>query len=212
MVAINFFCVSRFSNPCVYPSLRGVKSIRISNCFTRSCSVTYSVGSRGDEEEKMRYHMQRKEREITSEESLHSILRAGKFMVLALSYKDVPYTVALSYGYDEDENACYFHGAKIGRKMDYIRANSKACGIVIQDRGYVDGECSHAYRSVVVEGTMEIVRDKNKKSQALTKMFLHLEEHPENLIKRFEGDHDAISGVTILKLKIESLTGKQSKE
>jgi hypothetical protein len=166
----------------------------------------------GAEEEKMRYHMQRKEREITSMESMHSILRAGKFMVLALSYKDVPYTVALSYGYDEDENACYFHGAKMGRKMDYIRANPKVCGIVIQDRGYVDGECSHAYRSVVAEGTMEIVWDINEKSQALTKMFLHLEEHPENLIKRFEGDNDAIRGLTIFKLKIESLTGKQSKE
>lgn len=160
----------------------------------------------------MRYHMQRKEREITSMESIHSILRDGKFMVLALSYQGAPYTVAMSYGYDEDENACYFHGAKKGRKIDYIRANPKVCGIVIQDRGYIDGECSHAYRSVVVEGTMELVRDVNEKSQALTKMFLHLEEHPENLIKRFEGNTDAISGLTVLKLKIESLTGKQSKE
>lgn len=160
----------------------------------------------------MRYHMQRKEREITSMESIHSILRNGKYMVLALSNQGMPYTVAMSYGYDEDENVCYFHGAKKGRKIDYIRANPRVCGIVIQDRGYIDGECSHAYRSVVVEGTMELVRDVNEKSQALTKMFLHLEEHPENLIKRFEGNTDAISGLTVLKLKIVSLTGKQSKE
>jgi len=160
----------------------------------------------------MRYHMQRKEREITDLSVIHSILRAGKYMVLALSHEGVPYTVAMSYGYDEDENACYFHGAKAGRKLDYIRANPQVCGLVIQDRGYIEGQCSHAYRSVVIEGTMEVVHDINEKSQALTKMFLHLEEKPTEMIKKFEGNKDALRGVTIFKLKIDSLTGKQSKE
>lgn len=160
----------------------------------------------------MRYHMQRKEREITDLSVIHSILRDGKYMTLALCHENIPYTVALSYGYDEDENACYFHGAKAGRKLDYIRANPRVCGIIIQDRGYLEGQCSHAYRSVVVEGTMEAVRDLNDKSQALTKMFLHLEERPAEMIKRFEGNKEALSNVMIFKLKIESLTGKQSKE
>jgi hypothetical protein len=156
--------------------------------------------------------MRHKEQEIMDPVVIHSILRAGKYMVLAFSHQDMPYTVAMSYGYDEKKSVCYFHGAKEGRKVDYIRANPRVCGMVIQDRGYLQGQCSHAYRSVIVEGTMELISDINEKSQALTKMFVHLEDQPDVMIKRFEGDTDAVRGVTIFKLKIESVTGKQSKE
>ena len=40
-----------------------------------------------------------------------------------------------------------------------LRANPSVWGQVIEDRGYLPGQCSHAYRSVMFEARAEFVTD-----------------------------------------------------
>lgn len=62
-----------------------------------------------------------------SEEEAARLLRKGRLGVLStVSAADVPYGVPLNYVYVEEERALYFQGAPRGRKMDNIRANSRA--------------------------------------------------------------------------------------
>ena len=92
-----------------------------------------------------KYHIRRVEKEISDKEDLLEILKNGKFAIISMSKENEAYLVTLSYGYDELKNSLYFHCAKEGQKIDFIKSNPFVCGTVIEDNGYEEG-CGQAYR------------------------------------------------------------------
>lgn len=152
--------------------------------------------------------MHKKEREITDPARMRSILKKGKYAVIALCREGKPYVVTLSYGYDEVRSALYFHTALQGLKLDIIKANPGACATVIIDRGYLMGECSHGYRSVVMNGTMSVVKSLGEKKHGMDVLLLHLEENPEAVRRRSLMDDKAYERTCILRLDIKGMTGK----
>ena len=106
-----------------------------------------------------RYHLRRKEKEITDIEELRGIVASARFTAVALCRDGEPYVVTMNHGWDADNEALYFHCAHEGMKIDFIQANDRTCATVVDDRGYRHGECDHAYRSVVIRGTIGIVEE-----------------------------------------------------
>jgi len=157
-----------------------------------------------------RYHMHKAEREIKDRGLLLDILRRGRYMTIALCFGDEPYTVTLSYGFHEESSTLYFHSALKGMKLDIIRENPKACGTVIEDLGYIHGECSHSYRSVVVYGRMVEVLDPAEKKLGIMTMIEHLERDPHAVKEKLLGKDIDYSGFSVLKLLIDHKTGKGS--
>jgi nitroimidazol reductase NimA-like FMN-containing flavoprotein (pyridoxamine 5'-phosphate oxidase superfamily) len=80
---------------------------------------------------------------------------------------------------------------------------------VVEDHGYRHGECDHAYRSVVMTGTIEIVEDLDEKKRGLQVLLDHQEKEPGPIRRRTLPDDAAYDGVGVLKLTVESMTGKQ---
>jgi uncharacterized protein len=155
-----------------------------------------------------RYHMNKVEREIADPAVMEEILKQGKYAVIALSSSDLPYIVTLSYGYDADRKALYFHTAHRGVKLDYLRANPNVCATVIEDRGYIMGECAHGYRSVVLYGKLLEVEGLDEKKHGMDVMLCHLEENPDAVKKRSLKDDQAYARAAILRLDIDEMTGK----
>jgi nitroimidazol reductase NimA-like FMN-containing flavoprotein (pyridoxamine 5'-phosphate oxidase superfamily) len=155
-----------------------------------------------------RYHMQKKEREIQDPKTIEEILRQGRYAVIALCRENRPYVMTLSYGYDPTKRALYFHTAHKGLKMEYIKANPAVCATVIEDRGYVMGECAHAYRSVVFQGTMRVVGTLEEKKYGMDVLLGHLEKNPEVVRKRSLANERAYARAAILRLDIREITGK----
>lgn len=156
-----------------------------------------------------KYHMKKIEREITDKEEISNILRNGKYAVISMCRNNEPYIVTLSYGYDENTNSLYFHSAKAGLKIDFIKENPKVCATVIEDGGYLTAECEHKYASVIFWGSMHVVEDLNEKKHALITMIDHLEEAPEPLKARLLKNDNVYEGVGILRLDINEITGKK---
>lgn len=156
-----------------------------------------------------KYHMRKLEREITDKGELASILRKGKYAVISMCRDNDPYIVTLSYGYDEHKNSLYFHSAKSGLKIDFIKDNPKVCATVIEDGGYLKGECEHKYASVVFWGDMHVVEELAEKKHALVTMIDHLEEMPEPVKMRLLKNDSVYEGVGILRLDISEITGKK---
>ena len=156
-----------------------------------------------------KYHMKKVEREITDKEELENILRNGKYAVISMCRNNEPYIVTLSYGYDENKKSLYFHSAKAGLKIDFIKENPKVCATVIEDGGYLKGECEHKYASVVFWGSMYVVDDLVEKKHALSSMIDHLEEVPEPVKARLLKNDSVYEGVGILRLDINEITGKK---
>jgi hypothetical protein len=155
-----------------------------------------------------RHHINKKEREITDPAALEEILKRGKYAVIALCRKNEPYIVTLSCGYDAGKKALYFHTAHQGLKLEYIRANPAACGTIIEDRGYIMGECAHGYRSVVIYGKIVEVEDLDEKKHGLDIMLNQLEEQPDVVKKKSLKDDRSYTRAVILRLDIEDMTGK----
>lgn len=156
-----------------------------------------------------KYHLQKAEREITDRDEIQGIIKNGKFAVIAMCRNNEPYIVTLSFGYDEDKNALYFHSAKKGLKIDFITDNPAVCATIIEDGGYLKGECEHKYSSVIICGDMHVVETIEEKKHALNVMIDHLEEDPEPVKTRILKNDKVYEGVGILRLDINEVTGKK---
>ncbi|MBN1296553.1 pyridoxamine 5'-phosphate oxidase family protein [bacterium] len=156
------------------------------------------------------YHVRRTEKEITEHALLVELLRTGRWLTLALSTGNRPYAVAINYGYDADRNCLYMHCAENGRKMDMIRTNTACCASIVQDLGYKNGKCDHGFRSLIIHGTVTEVLDYEEIRHGLTVLIRHLEPDPEPLLTRLIPNPDSAAGVTILRLDIRHVTGKEN--
>lgn len=137
-----------------------------------------------------------------------AVLRSQRFLSLAMASDNRPYLVSLNYAFSEEENCFYVHSAPEGRKLDFMRANPHVWGQVIEDRGYLVGRCSHAYRSVMFEARAEFVEDREEKRRALALMIDQMDPDPGPLKQRLIATSD-LELVTVLRLSVLSMAGKQ---
>lgn len=158
-----------------------------------------------------RYHLRRVDREITDPTELAAVLRGGKFATIAMCQDGEPYLVTLSYGYDAERNALYFHMATTGRKVDALAADPRVCATIINDRGYQDGICKHLYDSVVLTGRMSVIADPDEARHGMRVLIGHLEDEPEDVWERQALDREETwRRLGVARLDIEEISGKAS--
>jgi hypothetical protein len=154
------------------------------------------------------YHLRRKEKALDDPEAMRRVLRAVKHVTLALCRDGEPYLVTMNHGYDEAEGCLYFHCAPSGKKLDFLRANPRVWGQALEDLGYLDGECDHAYRTVQFSGAAEFIEDYEQKRRALEVMIDQLEPDP-GPVKERTLEPPRVRGVGILRVRILSMSGKE---
>jgi uncharacterized protein len=150
--------------------------------------------------------MRRKEREIKEREAIDAIIRECRVCRLGLTDGNQPYVVPLSFGYDGE--SLYFHGASAGRKIDILRANNRVCfeldildGLRPSDEGC---RWSVGYRSVIGFGTAELVETHDAKRTMLAVIMAQYSDGS------FSFSDEAVQRTTVIKVHIDSITGKQS--
>ncbi len=154
-------------------------------------------------------HMRRTDRQLTDPAHIERIITDGKYVVFALVDGTEPYAVTLSYGYDSTARRLYCHVAHEGHKLDVIARNPAACGTVVIDRGYSQGECEHPYESVVMRGILRLVQDAEEKLRAIHTLVDHLEDEPEAYWQsRSWRLEQRLNGFSALCFEIESVTAK----
>lgn len=158
------------------------------------------------------YHVtNRPNREILDSDEIQQILKKGKFAVISMCRGDEPYIVTLSYGYDGDSNALYFHCAPHGLKIDFIKTNPIVCATIIEDGGYIKDECGHKYKTVVFWGKMEILQSIEEKRMGMEILLNHLETNPVIVKEKAIKSEGYYSKMEVLKLSIIQIHGKQGR-
>jgi hypothetical protein len=122
---------------------------------------------------------------------------------------DEPYLVVVNHGYDPRRRCLYFHCAADGRKVDVLRANPRVWGIAVEDLGYLDGECDHAFRSVMFGGRVTFLETEAEKREALEVMIRQLEREPGPVEARTLKPA-RLASVTVGRVDLEVVTGKQA--
>lgn len=149
--------------------------------------------------------MRRKEQEITDIAVIEDIIRKAQVCHLALSENGRPYIVPLCFGYKD--NTLYFHSAREGKKLDIIMKNSNVCFEIDTDHELVIGkkacDCSMKYRSVIGFGRAELIEETELKRRAFE---IIMQKYSDD---SFEYPEESIQNTAIIKVKIESMTGKK---
>ena len=155
------------------------------------------------------YHLRRIERDMPDRADQLAVLRGQKYLSLAMACDNRPYLVSLNYAFREEENCFYVHSAPQGRKIEMLRANPCVWGQVIKDRGYLPGQCSHAYRSVMFEARAEFIADLEEKRHALSQMIEHADPDAADSLRERVVTTSDLANVAVIRLAVMSLGGKQ---
>ena len=151
--------------------------------------------------------MRRKDREITDRDSINGIIARCKVCRIAFCDNGQPYVVPLNFGYDGKH--LYFHSAREGKKIEILKRNNRV-GFefdTLHEITTADAPCkwSAKYESVIGTGIAKFVESGLDKATAL-----------ECILRQYGGSFDefddsALSTVTIIRVAIVSITGKENK-
>jgi uncharacterized protein len=154
----------------------------------------------------MSFHVRRKDREITDPNEMQQVLKATKFVTVALCMDNEPYLVSLSHGYDVTKNCLYFHCASEGKKLVYQKANNKVWGQAVLDFGVTE-ECDYAYTSVHFSGKMHLIEDLSEKQHAMEVLVRQVSLEPETKLANIKGER--LSSITMGRIDIDYMSGKK---
>jgi len=150
--------------------------------------------------------VRRKDQEITSRRAIEAILKRATVCRIALSVNDSPYIIPMNHGYAGD--CLYFHSSAEGKKIEILKQNNRVCFEVDLDHEIVPAakacKWSLKYRSVIGFGRSSFVDDLEEKRRALDAIMSH---HSN---ERFQYSEKDLRAVTVIKVQIDSMTGKQS--
>ena len=154
-------------------------------------------------------HKMRRFKQLLPYNEAKAILCKATSGTLSLTDTDgTPYGVPLSFVYDGEKNAIYFHSAAKGHKIECITNNPKCSFCVIAQDLIKPEEFTSYFKSVIVSGDIRIVNDTDETMRALlllcAKYSPGIDSSAE--IKR------CINHVLMLRLDIKEITGKEAIE
>lgn len=150
--------------------------------------------------------MRRKDRKIKDKTEIEKIIKKALVCRVALSDRNSPYVFPVCFGFKD--GCLYFHSAQEGRKIEILKKNNKVCFEMDIDTELVEGEkgCEWGirYSSVIGFGMASFVEDAEEMKKALSILLGHYSD------KKYEFSEHSLKQVTVVKIQVESLTGKSS--
>lgn len=154
--------------------------------------------------------MRRKDREVTDQKELESIIKSCKVLRVAMIDGEYPYIIPVNFGYEwQDQFIFYIHGARSGKKLSVIANNPYVAIEMDSNHALVTGDSrpdhfSYEYRSVIGQGVAELVEDPAEKLHGLQRLMEHQVEGPYSEIT--EG---MIKQTSVVKITLNNVSGKQ---
>lgn len=151
--------------------------------------------------------MRRLDKEITDNKVIEEILLRSDICRLGLVDNAEAYIVPVNYAYQN--NVIYIHSAHAGKKIELLKQNSKVSFEIELHHEIVKNDIpcgwTAKYRSVMGRGTITIDNDPTIKKKGLD---LIMRKYGAEMELNYE--EKTLARMTLLILKIDSLTGKQS--
>jgi len=148
-------------------------------------------------------------REITDRAKILELLDGADVLRVAMSLDDRPYIVPFCFGREGDR--LYMHCASEGLKLDIIRKNPKVCFEVEADVEIIDTgqpcDWTMTYQSVIGFGKAGLVEDPDERRRGLDAMMAHYGARGP-----YEYPAEAMEMTAVLRIDIESMTGKRRTE
>lgn len=146
-----------------------------------------------------------------SQQQIDTLLRNASTGTLATINADgTPYATPVHFVYSA--HSVYVHGLPAGQKMDNITANGLVSFTVYEmEKLLLDPQgkpcgTNTQYQSVIIGGTASVLTNIEEKKAAL----LQLVKKYTPQLKHGEISQNMLNGTAVIKIKIDSITGKYS--
>lgn len=151
--------------------------------------------------------MRRFKQQLSADEAVRILDKCTNGVLSLVDPSGAPYGVPISYVYD-GRSSIYLHSATAGRKIDCIEADTRCSFCVVEQDLIVPEEFTTYFRSVIVEGRISILTDAAEIQSGLVRL---CDKYcpgidPTGEIEKFR------KVVAVLRIDIESITGKESIE
>ena len=145
-------------------------------------------------------------KDIVDLDKLEELIKKCKICRVGMVDGDDPYVLAMNFGYEDQ--AVWLHCAKEGKKIDILKRNNKVCLQFDTDHKFFSRHehvaCSWrmAYRSVLIHGHAIIIDEYDEKIKALKVFMKNYSD------KEFEFSKPSVDNILIIKVPVESITGR----
>ena len=152
----------------------------------------------------------RKKKNELDKNAAENLLKNSRRGVLAVNGDDgYPYAIPINYVYDQDTGKIYFHGARVGHKVDALQTCDKVCFTVYGNETIKEESWAPFMQSTVVFGRCHLV-EAGEKATALLRQFAMKYYPDEQMVD--EEIARAGKAAQIFEIEIEHLSGKEIQE
>lgn len=153
--------------------------------------------------------IRRKNKEISIEEA-KKVLTDARIGVLAVNGDDgYPYAIPVNYYFDEENQKIYFHGSRIGHKVDALKKCDKVCFTVTGPEVVKDEAWAPYVKSTVVFGRCHFIEDVSV-ADARLRQFAMKYYPNEALVEEEIATYG--KAVQMYEIDIEHMSGKELQE
>lgn len=153
--------------------------------------------------------IRKKKNEISIDEAKKLLTEARRGVLAINGDEGYPYAIPVNYYYDETEQKIYFHGSRVGFKVDSLKKCDKICFTVFGHELIKEEVWAPFVQSVVVFGRCHIVENLSV-AEAKLRQFAMKYYPNEELVN----EEISISGkaVQMYEIEIEHFSGKEVQE
>lgn len=149
--------------------------------------------------------MRRMKQAVSREDCIRLLKSETRGVLSMLGDGGYPYGVPINHYYDDETGRLYFHGGRIGHRVDAVKACDKVCYTVF-DKGFLkEGDWALNVTSVIIFGRISAVTDEARAidlCRRLSHRFTQDEAYIEDEIER------CARATLVMELTVEHMTGK----
>lgn len=147
--------------------------------------------------------------EITLE-AAKELLTTARRGVLSLNGDDgYPYAIPINYLYDETNQKIYFHGARVGYKIDILKQSDKICFTVYGNEQIKEEVWAPYVQSTIVFGRCYLIEAAERSMEVLKRFAMKYYPNEAMVIEQIGMSGKATQ---MFEISIEHISGKEVQE
>ena len=149
--------------------------------------------------------MRRSPQALSREEMIDLLKTETRGVMSVQGDNGYPYGFPINHYYNEEDGKLYFHGAKIGHRVDSVKRDPKVSYCVFGQDEKREGDWAYYVKSVIVFGKIELIEDEKTIADICEKLCEKFPCTEEYIKTEIEKDTPR---TLLIALEIEDINGK----
>ena len=153
--------------------------------------------------------VKKKVNEISISSAKDLIKRSRRGILAVNGDNGYPYAIPINYLYDKESQKIFFHGSKVGHKVDAIKKSDKICFTVYGNEQIKEETWAPYLQSAIVFGRCKLIEDEDRAMKVL--IDFAMKYYPS--VSMVEAEmKKAAKATQMFEITIEHISGKEVQE